>query len=323
MSVAGKFATAARLMTSGQFDTLRRQWNINAARRRLRRHGHRPFVHRDPGFPFVCHPQWNDSVEQFLGNAGDHWEFALIRAWLLPGDSAIDAGASVGLYTFAMAAGTGDRGRVVAIEASPFVHKKLLESCSLLQTPQVLPIHAALTSKLGSVTFYIRPQNQVTFEQSLVPDPAQKADSEPVTVPALTLGATAREYVPDRIPALVKIDIEGAEADALADCPADWLADSGPMWILEINPAALVRFGASPRQIIERFPATDFDRWLLAKHPVDERSPATLHLLPDDRAVAGFDFSGSIYFNFIAVPRGSPRRQRAAALRPYFNAGLQ
>ena len=68
----------------------------------------------------------------------------------------------------------------------------------------------------------------------------------------------------------MKIDIEGAEACALTAVPALWLTGDGPLWIVEINPGALARFGASPSEVVRNFSAKAFDLQLLPKHPLSE-----------------------------------------------------
>lgn len=319
MTLIAKLITATRLAARGDFRVVRRQLKINTAQWRLARHGRRPFVHHDPGFPFVCHPDWSDSVDQFCNNSGDHWEFHLLQEWLERGDWVIDVGASLGLYSFAIAQAVGTPGKVIAIEASPFVFQKLAESAALLHAPQVTTVHAAVSNASGTITFYVRKGNTYTSEQSLRPPVGQQAELVGVEVPATTLEQIRRDFLEHRTPSLVKIDIEGAEAAALGAAPTEWFGPDGPFWLLEIHPGALLRFGATPLQIIDRFPPLHFDRWLLAKHPLKPLTTTSVIALADAGSAAAIDFEGSLYYNFFAAPKGDRWKGRRERLGKFFS----
>lgn len=311
MSNLGKLGTALRLAARLDGRTLRRQWLRHSATRRLRASGGTPLVHSDPGFPFVCHPDWPDSVQQFRHQDADDPEFGLLRRWLEPGDRVFDIGANLGLYTFAAAAQVGLRGQVVAVEAAPFVADKLRLSARLLGATQVEIAQAAVAAETGEVTFYVAKDATTTTEQSILPAADRRSASSPVIVPAVTLRDLALEHASGAPPALVKIDIEGAEAAALAAAPAAWLAADGPLWIVEINPAALARFGATPDTVTAAFPPEAFDCWLWRKHLLGpDRLPGLRPLTP------GEAYGDSRYYNLVALPRGgrlAARRHRIAA----------
>lgn len=317
-ALLAKFRTALRLAARGDSRTLRHQFLVNTGRWRLARHGGQSFVHHDPGFPFVCHPDWPDSVDQFCSNAGDHWEQSVARTWLVAGDAVVDAGASIGLYTFAAAAAVGPTGRVIAIEAAPYVHEKLKTSIALLGTEQVVPLNAALAAMPGTLPFYVRSGHRETSEQSLRPSEEQRKQSTTVEIPALTLDQIGCSQLSRVTPALVKLDIEGAENMALTATPAAWFSAEGPLWILEINPGALGRFDATPRDIIDRFNPAHFERWLLAKHRFAPNATNPLCSLPDEPASAAIDFGESLYYNFLAIPRSIRFRDRIKRIRPFF-----
>jgi FkbM family methyltransferase len=312
MSIPAKAATALRLLLSGDLAAFRRQVRINLAARRLRRAAGRAFIYRDFGFPMVCHPDWPDSAACLNGEDYDEWETRLIRQWLAPGETAIDFGANLGVYTFACAAAVGRTGRVFSVDADAYVVEKLRLGAELLAAPQVHPVHRAMTAENGTVTFYVRANRTDTGGQSLRPEEAERQACTPVTVPASTVPHLLGELGFTGIPSLVKADIEGAEAMLLATVPAEWFTTAGPFWILEINPYTLRHFNAVPRDLTERFPATAFDRWLLTKHPLDPAQPPQLRRLESGEA-----FADARYYNFFAVPRDPARAGRAAGLARY------
>jgi FkbM family methyltransferase len=304
--------TALSLVLRRDFGTLRRQWHRYTAPRRLRASAGRAFVHRDLGFPAVCHPDWPDSVDQFLGTHGDHWEFELMRRWLRPEDTMIDVGANLGLYTFAAAAVVGSTGKVIAVEAAPFVAGKLEAAVRTLGLAHIRVVNAAVTRAPGLVSFHISADQSGTAEQSLHLDPEHQARSVVVQVPALTLADLSAPARPST-PALIKLDIEGAEGDAMQAVPSHWLGADAPFWIVEINPVALARFSAHPLEIVDRFPMEHFDCWLLPKHPHAGVASSRLRRITTADAT---DFTDSRYYNLLAIPRGARWQQRADSVEP-------
>lgn len=318
MSSVRKARTVLQLAASFDFKTLRRQFDRNVGELRIHWHGGRPFVYSDMGFPFVCHPDWPDSAAHFCAErrrSTDAWELPLLKQWLEPGDTVLDAGANLGLYTFASASAVGSSGRVVAVEAAPYIVEKLHASARLLGAYQVQTIQAAVTRECGTIRFYIRPDHFATGEQSLRPPTSQLTSSIPVEVPGRTLRDLDRELSLTPRLGLVKVDIEGAESEALETAPAAWLAANGPLWIVEINPSALARFEAKPRDITTHFAPESFDCWLLAKHALsDPASPE-----PPLRPLTSCErFHDSLYYNLIAVPKGAQWRSRVERLQSLF-----
>lgn len=315
MKLLNKLLTALKLLVRLDFATLRRQWEFNRGQFILHRRGSAPFVHQRLGFPSVCHPDWTDSADLFCLNAGDHWEYQLLAKWLEPGDQFLDLGANLGYYSFAALPAVGATGRVVAVDAAPYIVEKLQLSAKLLGAPNLEPVQFAVTDENGEVSFYVCPSGFITGEQSMRPPDSLLAQSVKVTVPACTLRELQRTRSLDSRLSLVKIDIEGAEGAALRMAPPEWFRADGPLWIVEINPGALARFAVAALEILARFSRTEFDCWLLPKHPCDPK----VHPAPRP-AEAGDRFADSLYYNFFALPRGPRWRQRALRLAAFFPA---
>jgi FkbM family methyltransferase len=315
MSLPKKFLSALKLLVRLDFATLRRQWQFNQGQYLLRRQGSAPFVHQRLGFPAVCHPDWPDSTDQFSLNAGDHWEYKLLTQWLEPGDQFLDLGANLGLYCFAALPAVGASGRVVAVDAAPYVIEKLQVSARLLGAANLQMVQTAVTDQSGEVSFFVCPSGFITGEQSLRPPDSLKGQSVSVTVPATPLLDLQKAQALDHRLSVVKIDIEGAEGPALRTAPPEWFTADGPLWMVEINPGALARFEVTPQEILAHFPAKYFDCWLLPKHPFDPK----VH--PRPRPVnATTRFDDSLYYNFFALPRGPRWSARIPRLATFFPA---
>jgi len=270
------------------------------------KHGIKPFVYKDLGFQAVCHPDWQDSLEIFLDMAADYGELKLFRQWLKQGDSCIDLGANVGLYTFCLAENVGPEGEVLAVDADNFIVQKTEQAASLLGRNQIQAVHAAISNQHGEVKFYVSTDQRKTFEQSLTRPGGTAVNYREMTVPALTIAnLVTRLNRPDKL-ALIKVDIEGAEAAALQAAPNQLLSGDGPLWQVEINPGALARFKATPRCVTDMFKTENFECWLLPKHPYQEG--------PGETAVRRLNrdetFTKSVYYNLICIPRGDKWKNR-------------
>jgi len=180
---------------------------------------------------------------------------ALLAGFLRPGDVAVDVGANVGAHALRFATAVGPRGAVVAIEAQPFLAALLAANAALnrrLVPPGVLrPVNAAASAQragadisraagaagAGAVEFLRVPRLDYDAEQNFglfsasaaVPvngfaaPPAVEGNgdgSDGDAVPVLTLDAilAGLGLVPPAAacPALIKVDVEGGEEDALA-----------------------------------------------------------------------------------------------------------
>lgn len=308
-----KLSTCVRLLARLEFSAIHRRLLINTGQLRASRHRGNPFINRDLGFPAVCHPDWADSLSQFSSKEGDHWEMTLLRKWLSPGDTAVDLGTNLGLYSFAIADRVGSMGYVLAVDADPFITDKLNIAAALLGAHQINTLQAAVSDCDGTATFYVRCDGAITAEQSLMPPEVEKKASTAITSPTLTIDSLFRKLPNAAKISLIKIDIEGAEGLAFRAVPGSLLQENGPFWLVEINPEALRRFGDSPDDILKRFSPEHFELWLLPKHPL----PHIHHPLKLRRLEAREDFGDSLYYNLFAIPRGKRWRDRRLAIRKF------
>lgn len=295
-----KTRTLAGLIFGGRFSLLRDRAVIAVRRLRFRWQGGAPFVFRRGGVRCVCHPDWPQSREHFC-SAGepDDLEMALLPACLRTGDGFVDVGTNLGLYSFVALRAVGDAGGVVAVDADADACRRLELALRVLGATSAQVVHAAVTDQAGEVTFHVS-ENRVRSDiQSLKPGAdARSKGLRPVVVPAITLADLAREKLGGRVPRMIKLDIEGAEVAALEACPPEWLAEDGPLWIVEINPACLAEFGRAPVDVV-RFFAGAFDCVLVPKFPAPGVSPRPRLVGPDS------GFGGALFHNLVAVPRGA------------------
>ncbi len=120
------------------------------------------------------------------------------------GGTVFDVGANAGFYTLAFSRITGPAGRVVAFEPLGRNCAKILRHLALNRIGNVTLVQAAVSDSTDIVSFE---PGENDFVGGI-------AAGSPYLIPALSLDDfVARRNLPD--PDLVKIDVEGAEADVL------------------------------------------------------------------------------------------------------------
>lgn len=160
---------------------------------------------------FICHLP--DLVQTYIHLFGI-WEPDLthfVRRRLSKGDAFVDVGANIGYYTVLASKWVGRRGRVVAIEASPRVFADLSVNVMLNRTyDNVRMVNMAATASVGEVEVFAGPRHNIGLTTTVA--------GRGMPVQARVQGGPLGELMSDsevRAARLVKIDVEGGEADVL------------------------------------------------------------------------------------------------------------
>ena len=127
-----------------------------------------------------------------------------------PGQVVIDAGAHQGLWTLYAARRVGIKGLVIAIEPHPSNVKKLLRNLRLNNFSNTIVEQVALGSKEGEVTLH---ESREIGSHSIV-RPVQPTGRK-IIVSVQRLDSLLAEKPPVRRIDWIKMDVEGAEYDAL------------------------------------------------------------------------------------------------------------
>lgn len=130
-----------------------------------------------------------------------------IARHLQPGDVFWDLGAHAGYHALVAARRVGPRGRVIAVEPEPGHCRILREQMALNGIDHCEVVEAAVADREGVLTLLRQAADSRTSALAGI-----ARAGEPISVRGLTLDHLAEAYP---APALVKIDIEGAETVAL------------------------------------------------------------------------------------------------------------
>jgi FkbM family methyltransferase len=148
-----------------------------------------------------------------------------------PGEVVWDVGANVGLFAFAAAHAAGPQGRVLAVEADPWLAGLLRRSAqarSAGSAPvEILP--AAVMDRQGTVELCVSARGRAGNHLRAVRGSSQTGGVRQVQeIESVTLDGLLDSFPP---PGLVKIDVEGAEALCLR---------GGEKLLREVRPRLLV-----------------------------------------------------------------------------------
>jgi FkbM family methyltransferase len=192
-------------------------------------------------------------------------EIKLLTRCLAPGDTFVDAGANIGVHTLVAARAVGPAGRVVSIEASPDNATLLRANIARNHFDHVTVIEGAIGDRAGTVTLR-RPANGNRGMFTL----GDVGGDAVCDVPMLRLDDMLDAANVGRV-AVVKIDIEGCEYVSLLGAPR-LLHEQRPVFLLELNEAALQGCGASCQQVKQLFREAGYDGWIAGRRkltPID------------------------------------------------------
>lgn len=171
-------------------------------------------------------------------------EYNAFRGVVRRGVTVLDVGANVGAYTLMFAHWVGETGRVFAFEPSPDACDGLRAHVTLNGfDDRVTIVRAAVAATLGHAAFALHPSGGAS---SLALSSVRGGTR--VEVATETVDHVCRVH--DLLPAVIKIDVEGAELDVLRGA-RNTLALPGLHVFVEFHPAAWGAAGVT-RQAIER-----------------------------------------------------------------------
>lgn len=197
-----------------------------------------------------------------------------LRRLVQPGMVLLDVGAHVGYYTRLFAALTGADGQVIAFEPHPRTHKAL--QANLRRLPNVTALQVAVAETAGVAELYdylmMSASGSLHYDESMAAlQQAQMNESD--VAPRRQDGFEMRKYRVETVTIdqcllemgieqadLVKMDIEGAEINALRGMKRTIAHSPKLSLIMEYNPQALQAFGYEPIQALREVLALGFGR---------------------------------------------------------------
>ena len=189
----------------------------------------------------------------------------------------LDVGGNIGAHALQFARTLGPGGTVVTIEAMPF-HADAIRRNSALNGERMATLavrNVAVGAAAGTLTLALPANgNGGCYSAGATADGVDRYE-----VPMTTIDVIMTEY-PDASVVLIKMDIEGSEANALEGARKT-IATHKPAVIIEINEAALAACGTSSEAIKGFFKSCDYQGFLIGR---TEDGHPLLEPLPDGRS---------------------------------------
>jgi len=230
---------------------------LRRAQRRLLPPGRRVWVRLDGGLAAGLWLQVDPYREQeyLRGTAETEIQEAL-AAHLKPDRCFFDVGAHVGLYSLVASCLVGPKGKVVAFEPDPLNARLIREHAARNGLSNISVARVAVWRSEGEVRFR-RGGDQATGKSSrrgaVVDAGLAMGSGEIISVQAVSLDRFAAGSCS---PAVIKIDVEGAECEVLEGATG-LLARAKPTLICEVHTAEAAAF------VAEFLPARDYSlQWV-------------------------------------------------------------
>jgi FkbM family methyltransferase len=211
-------------------------------------------------------------------------ELAFVEGYVKPGMTVLDLGAHHGLYTLLASKRVGATGTVFAFEPSPRERKSLRRHLFLNRCQNVAVEALALGRENAEVDLYVVEEWAAGCNSLRPPDVSAKTTRTPVHVTRLDDWLNGRKIGPV---GFVKLDVEGAELDALRGAEGFLTSTPRPVILAEIQDVRTAPWGYRAKEIIEFLSQKRF-RWFSI-------TPAGA-LRPLDVSEENFDG------NFVAIP---------------------
>ncbi|MET7679102.1 FkbM family methyltransferase [Streptomyces sp. NPDC005423] len=244
---------------------------------RLRDRPRRRVVETRSGALFAVDTE--DLIQRYLYLFGV-WEphmTSWLQRRLRPGDCFVDVGANVGAFSVLAAQLVGAQGRVVAVEASPVFHERLLRQARLNGFDTIRAVNAAVSDRAETLTFVLASSHN-TGANSIVPyeGPAEstfRAGARPL--PELLEPA---ELAAARV---IKIDVEGAEGAVVRGlAPVLHRLRPDAEITVEVSPDRMTQLGYSVRQLLGTMTDAGFRVYRLPNDYAPASYPAALSGTP-------------------------------------------
>jgi FkbM family methyltransferase len=189
------------------------------------------------GFPIVFPTRWF----RYFGSEYEPESFDLFKKYINQGDVILDIGAHIGLYSVFFSKLTQNNGRVYSFEPNNESYLVLKQTLHLNNCENVITFPMAVSSKTEDLIFYSTGSGDA-FGSLVLRDNTNK-----IVLPAVSVDDFVEKQNLAKVN-IIKIDVEGAELDALRGALKTF-DKYKPIVLLALHPSTIRNNGHSLLQI--------------------------------------------------------------------------
>jgi FkbM family methyltransferase len=166
--------------------------------------------------------------------------FEFFKKNIRKGNTVLDIGAHIGLYSSPFAEMVGAQGSVFCFEPTPSTYGILKKTMQLNKHRNVKGVNAAISETSGTITFNLTSKNGEGSNANSIVSIDRSVTN--VEVKAISIDDFRKE---NKLKInVLKIDVEGAELSALKGAKETFMQDR-PLGILALHPSNIIEFGHS------------------------------------------------------------------------------
>ena len=178
---------------------------------------------------------YEDSILSKLIYEGfENSEIDFLNAFLIEGDSFVDIGANVGLFSLYASKKVGSAGSVISFEPSRLTFNRLLENLELNGITNVRPYKLGLSDKDEILELNVSADGHDAWNTFVKSDDNKFSSKESVQVKSFDNFTQEYSINTDNI-SLVKLDVEGFEINVLNGAPKLLSKENAPVFMVEFT----------------------------------------------------------------------------------------
>jgi FkbM family methyltransferase len=206
---------------------------------------------------------------------GDNPEYEVLSTLLHEGDTFVDVGANFGTFSLLASRIVGPHGHVFAFEPQRSLCELIRRSLDLSDVNNCNVVCAACGANAESLSLII-PRND-SGRAGFFREFSGRYEHDSVRAEVTTLDSALRRNTPGHM--VIKIDVEGSEADVL-DGARETIQLRNPAMIIEMNPWSAKAAGTSTTALVQKLVDLGYVNFSIAGDPRTSVDPA---VIPHDR----------------------------------------
>lgn len=200
-------------------------------------------------------------------------DLEIVRRLLKPGQSFVDCGANIGIWTLVAASAVGTNGKVFAFEPNPATFEKLSQNVSLLELASHIQLFA---SAVGSTNTNLPFSCEKSHNISQI---VEMLNNESILVSVVSLDLALRDNKIDGI----KIDVEGFELEVLQGAKSI-INNCKPWLCVEFNTLLAKVNTLRDWNVHQHLSELGY----VCRHFKDALNPSDTNILPDNWQTSGY-----------------------------------